>query len=347
MGRVVRESLKRIFFAARAKSATQEGMLGRRLGGEWESHKKLWLAYPWDQSLWGDHLEGARREWLAFLEAVVSSEPVSVLVPEAFLSQAEAFVPKSVELRVERFGDIWIRDTGPLYTTPEPLCFRFNGWGGKFLLEGDLDLAERLAPTAEQLPFILEGGSIDSNGAGVLVTTEDCQLNPNRGSFETRSAFERFARTELGVQHVLWVKRGLVHDHTDGHIDNLARFVSSDLLVIAKAENRDKDPNACLLDEIRQELKPQCDALGIRLVSIPSAGLVCDAKGGVMPATHLNFYLNESRCLVPLYESVDETRVLSALASILPQRVLGLSARKILTGGGAFHCMTNQEMSLV
>jgi agmatine deiminase len=294
--------------------------------------------------------------WKISIEALATGERVRVLAhgPEAVASARAALSP-GVEVLDIPFGDIWLRDTGPLFLEADgermALGFRFNGWGGKYDLEGDADVAGAIATVAGvpfvPLPFVLEGGAIEMDGEGTLLSTRQCLLNPNRNAGWSQAVAEDVLRDALGVRRVLWLEEGLANDHTDGHIDNLARFVAPGVVVCQSpwTYNGRPDPNAAVLDSIARQLEAMTDAEGrkLRVVRIPSPGFIEGDDGQAMPASHMNFIIGERTVVVPIYsDSGDDA--LRGLAPLFPdRRLIAISANELLSGGGSFHCITQQE----
>ena len=320
---------------------------------EWAPHKAIWTAWPSAADLWGEDLEPARAEVAAMIRALHddgAGDRVRVLANgrEAEASARLALGP-SAEVLAGAFGDIWFRDTGPIFMRDgRALGFRFNGWGGKYQLPHDKEVAalvaERAGAAFTPNDFILEGGAIEMDGEGTLLTTRQCLLNPNRNDGWTEAKAEAALKRALGVEKVLWLDEGLANDHTDGHIDNLARFIGPGR-VVCQAPYGDEDPNAEVLDAIARSLAAMSDARGRKLevVRIPSPGLVLDEDEDAIPASHMNFLIGNSTVVVPVYSDSGDNAV-NALAPLFPGRkVLGLSSHAILTGGGSFHCITQQE----
>ncbi|WP_395647006.1 agmatine deiminase family protein [Terricaulis sp.] len=320
---------------------------------EWAPHKAIWTAWPSAADLWGEDLEPARAEVAAMIRALHDGGKGDKLRVLAHGREAEATAKlalgASAEIVPGAFGDIWFRDTGPIFTRHgEALGFKFNGWGGKYQLPYDVEVAGQIAAKAgaqlERFPFILEGGAVEMDGEGTLITTRQCVLNPNRNTDWTEAEATHALETALGVSRVLWLDEGLANDHTDGHIDNLARFVAPGRVVCQSAWG-DDDPNADVLDEIALTLAAMTDAKGRKLevIRIPSPGLVVDEDDDAVPASHMNFLIGNSTVVVPIYSGSGDDAV-NALAPLFPGRkVIGLSSNAILTGGGSFHCITQQE----
>ena len=254
------------------------------------------------------------------------------------------------------FGDIWLRDTAPIFVLSEgklvAACFKFNGWGGKYVLNGDEDVASFVAGRANTPALInnwvLEGGSIDVDGEGTALTTRQCLLNRNRNSDLTSAEIERRLHEALGIETLVWLDIGLANDHTDGHIDNIARFVAPG--VVACMEPRDsEDPNRDALREIINDLNNAVDVTGRKLevVTVPSPGRVEDDDGDVIPASFLNFYISNTTVVVPVYGTKFDDLAIDSIAKLFPtRRTVGLPANHVITGGGSFHCITQQQPAI-
>ena len=320
---------------------------------EWQPHKAIWTAWPSAADLWGEDLEPARAEVAAMIRALADGGKGDKMRVLAHGREAEATAKlalgQNAEIIPGAFGDIWFRDTGPIFTADgQALGFKFNGWGGKYQLPHDGEVAARVALLAgagfKQNDFILEGGAIEMDGKGTLLTTRQCLLNPNRNAHWTEEGAEVALKKALGVTKILWLDEGLANDHTDGHIDNLARFVAPGKVVCQAPFGRE-DPNFEVLEEIALSLAAMSDAAGRKLevIRIPSPGIVVDEDDDPTPASHMNFLIGNSTVVVPIYSGSGDDAV-NALAPLFPGRkVVGLSSHAILTGGGSFHCITQQE----
>lgn len=249
----------------------------------------------------------------------------------------------NIEIIPARFGDIWLRDTGPIFTKDgTALRFQTNGWGGEFVYEFDDEVGDTVAKYAQtpikRHDFVLEGGALDHNGAGAILTTRQCLLNPNRNGWDEAQATAILKQT-FSVHTVYWLDDGLLNDHTDGHIDNLARFVDEKTVLCQTAFGSD-DPNTALYEKTARDLK----AMGLNVIQIPSPGLVRDETGWIQPASHMNFIITNGVVVVPVYGTDSADRAVSAIAELFPTRkVIGVPSRAVLTGGGSFHCITQQE----
>ena len=326
--------------------------------GEWAPHAALWLGFPSHGDLWEDNLEPAQREVAALARALAGpgGERVRLLVAgEGAANAAAALLGGVAGVEIVRgdFGDIWLRDTGPLFVIDGEAVraagFRFNGWGGKYVLEGDDTVAQQIA-AASGAPltahdFVLEGGALDHDGFGTVLTTRQCLLNPNRNPGWDEAKAAEALGAALGARKLLWLGDGLLNDHTDGHVDNLARFVAPGVVACPVAFGRN-DPNAHVYDETARALAGMTDVRGapLQVMRIASPGFIDDGEGRPAPASHMNFIIANGAVICPIYEEQAGAFALEALRSLFPERqVIGLASRAILTGGGSFHCITQQE----
>jgi agmatine deiminase len=325
-----------------------------RVPAEWAPHKAMWVGFPSHPDLWQENLEPARDEVAALVRALAGPgrEKVRLLVATAearAAAQARIDDP-AVEIVEVAFGDIWLRDTGPIFLDPDQArAFAFNGWGGKYRLDGDETVADDIARMAGAKlihhAFVLEGGALDHDGEGTALTTRQCLLNPNRNPGWTQDDAERVLATALGISQTIWLDHGLANDHTDGHVDNLARFIAPGIVACPIAFGRD-DPNAQAYDAAAEALAGAADAAGrrLRVVRIPSPGRIAGDDGRSAPASHMNFLIAGGAVIAPTYEDVASVWAAEALRMEFPGReVIALPARALLTGGGAFHCISQQQ----
>jgi len=332
---------------------------------EWTPHEAVWVAWPSAEDLWKEQLPLAQKAFVSMCEAIADCDPVTrepqgerieLLVPDEARRREAVARMRALEPRAHAipFGDIWLRDTAPVFLLSrdgreQAACFRFNGWGGKYVLPGDERVAERVTRAADvaqvKHDWVLEGGSVEVDGEGTVLTTRQCLLHPNRNPTMDASSIERSLREALGVDKVLWLTEGLQNDHTDGHVDTIARFVAPGVVVCMEPFAAD-DPNEKVLRAIAGELERMTDARGRRLevVRVPSPGRVESDDGEVMPASYVNFYIGNRAVVVPTYGSTADVAAVRAIAGLFPtRRTVGVDARAILSGGGAFHCITQQE----
>lgn len=316
---------------------------------EWARHQATWIGFPHIAEEWAGHMDAARRDLAAFADALADSgrgEEVRLVVRDAdSMRAAAALVSNHVRLVQHPLGDIWLRDTGPIVVgtggSREARDFDFNWWGGKFVMSGDREIGAKLAADTglpiRKCHWVLEGGGIDVDGTGLAVTTEECLLNPNRNPQLSKADIEARLRDDLGIDRILWLGKGLVGDHTDGHVDNLARFIGEGRLAIPVAAGGN-DPNAAIYADARARAK----AFGIEVVPIPSPGRVV-IDGELVAASYMNFYIGNRVVVVPTYDVANDDLAVAALADLFPdRRTVGVSARGIIMGGGSFHCSSQQ-----
>lgn len=325
---------------------------------EWVAQKAIWTAWPADPDEWNGDLETPRRDVAALIRALsLAGNKVRLLANgEEARTSANAALGDAAEVIPAKYGDIWLRDTGPIFAhtgnSTIALRFKTNSWGGKYDLPDDATVGDDVAQLAKaavrRFDFVLEGGAVDHDGEGTILTTRQTLLNPNRNGW-TKEAAEQALSQAFGAKKVIWIDEGLKNDHTDGHVDNIARFVAPGR-VVCQAPAGPDDPNAETLNAIAATLEKATDALGRKLdvIRIPGVGLYRNALGDVSPASHMNFIIANDVVVVPIYGTATEADALSALQAVFPTRaVVGVSSRGLLgygeAGGGSFHCITQQE----
>ncbi len=324
---------------------------------EWSPHRAMWVGWPSHGELWEDNLEPAQAEVEALVRALAGPgrERVKLLVgnDEALADARARFEGlEAVEVVAGRFGDIWLRDTGPIFGagSNSAHAFRFNGWGGKYDLPHDDAVADQVGQASgvalTRHDFVLEGGALDHDGAGTVLTTRQCLLNPNRNPGWNADAAEAALTTALGAKRTIWLGDGLLNDHTDGHVDNLARFVAPGVVACPVAWGR-KDPNAEVYDATARDLHAATDAEGraLRVLRLPSPGLVVDEDERPIPASHMNFLIANGAVIVPSYgDDRAAEMACEGLRTVFTDReVIALPSIAILSGGGSFHCISQQE----
>lgn len=324
-----------------------------RQPAEWAPHAAVWTAWPSHPELWETDLDPARQQVAALVVAIADGgkgERVELLCAnEAAEANAREMLAGEKNIGFHRiaFGDIWLRDTGPIFMSSQlgqaAAGFRFNGWGGKYVLDGDDRVAPQVAAWAgvplARHDWVLEGGAIDVDGTGTVVTTEQCLLNPNRNRGITREEAEAKLRRDLGLERVVWLGDGLANDHTDGHVDNLARFVAEGVLALPEANESD-DPNR----DVYRDAIDRAREARLEVVTVPSPGRIVNDDGDVIPASYMNFYISNTSVIVPTYGSRHDEAAIEAIGGLFPgRRAIGLPATAVLTGGGSFHCITQQQ----
>ena len=300
---------------------------------------------------WSGLIDKAQEQIAAFASAVADSgQAVRLIVRDAANSaRAASLASAAVSLEQRVYGDVWLRDTGPLVVLHgegrrDARLFGFNGWGGKYLMPGDevigADLAHSANLDASRCDWILEGGALDGDGTGLVATTEQCLLNPNRNPHLSRADLEMRLYRDLGYDRVLWLGDGLINDHSDGHVDNLARFVGPNRLALPRATGP-ADPNAA----IYADAAARAAAMGVDVIEVPSPGLV-EWGGTIQPASYMNFVITTNLVVVPVFGTVHDDDGVAAIAELFPDRAtIGLMADAVLAGGGGFHCSSQQMPS--
>jgi agmatine deiminase len=318
-------------------------------------HDAVWLAWPYLE--WGPYLADAQAELVAYAAALadVGGEAVRMLVAtKEMRARAEAALGDTPITLVDGpYGDIWTRDTGPTFLRgPEgelgAACFAWNGWGGKYLYDDDRRVGSLLAQSAGAREFdsalIVEGGAVELDGFGSCLTTRHCLLNDNRNPGLSEAEVTDELERMFGASNVLWLDgEGLKNDHTDCHVDTLARFIGRGRVVCM--EPAADDPNAAELESVRSALGDMRDARGERfdVTTIPSPGRVERDDGLLMPASYANFFVANRAVFVPTYGVNADEAAVDAIGLLFPGRVaVGIDARAILTGGGALHCITRE-----
>jgi agmatine deiminase len=334
--------------------------LGYHMPAEWEPHAATWLSWPHNRKTWPGKFEPIPHLWATLVRTLAEFEPVHVLAGGGeVMAEARAMVGQvpNVTLHDIPTNDAWLRDCGPTFLVgagrpPALVGWRYNAWGGKYP-PFDSDerigriLAERLGRRRFEPGIVLEGGAIDPNGRGTILTTEQCLLNPNRNPHLTRADIERYLADYCDARHVLWLGEGIAGDDTDGHIDQLARFVGPST-VVAIVEDDPADENYRPLQDNLARLRTMTDQDGraLEIVTLPMPRPI-HYENRRVPAGYANFYIANGVVIVPIYDDPADQVVLDTLARLFPGRqIRGLGAIDLVWGLGAFHCVTQQEPAL-
>ncbi|HEY4139184.1 MAG TPA: agmatine deiminase family protein [Casimicrobiaceae bacterium] len=323
---------------------------------EWAPHDAVWTAWPHDEEQWAEGLDAPRRSLMAMCAAIIDGgrgERVDLFVrhseDEVAARALLGAAANAVTFHYAKYGDVWLRDTGPIFVTRAgdiaAARFRFDGWGGKYVMDGDRELSAHVTALTNiaggAFDFVLEGGAVEVDGAGNLLTTKQCLLGGNRNPGLDQAALEARLRWSLGVDRIVWLDQGLQNDHTDGHIDTIARFIAPGV-VMCMEPNRD-DPNHDAMFAIMRDLK----AAKLEVITVPSPGAVHDAAGNLMPASYMNFYIANTAVVVPTYGVRVDDRVVEAFGPLFPNRkIVGVNCKDVVVGGGGFHCCTQQQPAI-
>ena len=333
--------------------------LGYRMPAEWEEHEATWVSWPKDPNTFPpDVLPKVEGAYVKMVEALAEGEEVRILVDDEKMEERVGPMlrrAQKVAFRQIKTVDVWVRDYGPTYVKGAEdvalVRWRFNAWGNKYedLLPDDLS-GDRLAESTGLRVFrpgvVLEGGSIDVNGSGTILATEQCLLNPNRNPGLAKEDLEEVLKGHLGVTNVIWLKKGIEGDDTDGHVDDVARFVGPRKVAVATEPNG-RDPNHSILVGDNKALRKSSDETGraLEVVTIPMPPPV-EAVEGRLPASHLNFYVGNEVVVVPTFGGESDRQALKAIEGLFPAReVIGIDCRAMVYGLGTLHCVTQQVPS--
>jgi len=346
---------------------------GWHMPGEFGAHTGCWMAWPQRPDNWRHGAEPAQRAFAEVAAAIAACEPVTVGAGDEQFERAREMLPAEVRVVELASDDAWMRDIGPTFLTSAAapgelrgVDWRFNAWGG---LYADWARDERVAEKVLEAegaaryraPLVLEGGSIHVDGEGTVLATEECLLNENRNPSLSREQIERALCDYLGARKVIWLGRGVPHDETDGHVDNLACFVRPGVVLLAVCEDPDDEMHE-VGEDARRRLEAARDGAGraLEIVTVPTPGPLHIEPGeaaGVTPrpgthpreagdrlaASYVNFYPANSRIVFPLLDERFDAQAEEVLAACFPERELvGVPAREILLGGGNIHCITQQ-----
>ena len=338
--------------------------LGFRMPAEWEPHAATWLAWPHNRDTWPGMDSAIAALYVRMIAALYRDERVHICVNDPETAGHVRHTLDTAGVDLTRIGiyeiptnDAWTRDHGPIFLTRrhEQIVelgltnWTFNAWGAKYP-PWDLDnsVPERIAQCLSLIPFtpdmVLEGGSIEVNGRGMLLTTESCLLNPNRNPALSRSDVERRLKAFLGVHHIGWLGEGIVGDDTDGHVDDIARFVNP-MTVVCAVEDDPADANYKPLQDNLRRLRAMRDQSGqaLRVVPLPMPGPV-ESAGERLPASYANFCIANRTVLVPTYDQPQDRTAQAVLQELFPgRRIRGFPCRELVVGLGALHCVTMQQ----
>ncbi|PMP85809.1 MAG: agmatine deiminase [Thermodesulfobium narugense] len=323
---------------------------------EWEKQDGLILVYPHEKTDWNKSLLKIRLFYHSLIDQIIKFGKVILIIPEDLSCENELnFNYKDLVCLKAKTNDTWIRDNGPIFIKKNDnlifLNFKFNGWGNKFNFEFDNDLNNKLFSSGifdkrvikKDINFVLEGGSINHNSAGIILTTQNCLLNENRNPQYSKEAIEELFLNIFEQKKILWIKSGkLMGDHTDSHIDMLAKFVNKDTIVYSKSLNKNY-PYYNELNQMEKELTNfrDCNNKPFNLIPIflPE---VRDKQGNYLPATYTNFLIFNSAVLVPIYHSKEDENAMEVFEKIFfDKEVIPVDSRILITQGGALHCATN------
>jgi len=346
-------------------SVDKPAALGYRMPAEWEPHAATWLTWPRREGIsFPDKYDTVPPVYAELIREISEVEEVNINVWSADMERSvrELLTKLKTPLASVRFHHFpayepWCRDHGPIFLVRERAGRReraivdwgYNAWGNKYPPYDLDDAIPQHVAKLRRLPLfspgiVMEGGSVEVNGRGTLLTTEACLLNPNRNPQLSKSQIEQYLRDYLGVTNILWLGEGIVGDDTDGHIDDLSRFVNPSTIVTV-VEDDSSDENYGVLQENLKRLKTLRDQDGkqFRIVELPMPGRI-EHQGQRLPASYANFYIVNGKVLVPIYRHANDAKGLEILQREFQDRkVIGIDSTELIWGLGSFHCITQQE----
>ena len=330
---------------------------------EWEPQDAVILAWPHEQSDWWPIIDDIQKTCLELIKHITRFELVVLIIPDAdeftfiqTLLHENKINPEKVIPVLANYNDTWVRDTGPISIKIndhiQHLDFRFNGWGNKFEYQLDDRLCKQVLShlhikqqSIESLDIILEGGSIDVDGNGTLLTTQQCLLNPNRNKDFNEGDYEKLFMSKMGIRKVHWLKYGgILGDDTDGHIDMLARFCSREVIACSTCSDKN-DPHHETLTRMKDELEKLKTEQGnhYQIIELPIPTAIHTKQNERLPASYSNFLIINNAILVPVYDDKNDKLACERLAECFPSReIIPLNALNIIQQGGSLHCLTMQ-----
>ncbi len=333
---------------------------GYAFPAEWAKHEATWLSWPHKEASWPDKIETIYEPYCQFIKVVAEGEKVRINVKDeemkAFavseLTKVDADLSK-IEFYFNETNDAWCRDHGPAFLLKSNekavVDWGYNAWGGKYP-PFDLDdviptkIAKHFGLPLFTPDIVMEGGSVEFNGAGTVLTTTACLLNENRNPHLTKEQIEKYLLEYYGQDQVLWLGDGIVGDDTDGHIDDITRFVNEDT-VLTVVESNPLDENYVLLQENLEALRAMKlkDGRSLKIIELPMPSPVIydDTR---LPASYANFYIANTAVIVPVFDDVNDQKALDIIQGCFPDRkVIGINSVDIIWGLGSFHCLSQQE----
>lgn len=335
-------------------------ILNLHMPAEWEPHSAVWLAWPYDKITFGslnekdnkfnpERLAKVEGQFRKIIESLKDSEQINLIVRD---KSKHSDFPQNVKMFEADYADVWTRDYMPIFVSDSQgalvaIKWDYNAYGEKFtgLIKDNKvwsKINEELKVNTIKPGVLMEGGALEVSGQGVLLTTEQCLLE--RNSNLSKADYEKLFGKYLGVTKVIWLKKGLVNDHTDGHIDELAKFVAPNKIVCAYEEDK-SDGNYQILEENYQALKNSTDASGkpFEVIKLPMPHMHY-GDGSKAPVSYVNFYIGNKVVLAATYNDPNDAKALEIIQSCFPDRkVVGIDCSDIIYGGGAIHCMTQQQ----
>ncbi len=335
--------------------------LGFSMPAEWDTHAATWMGWPFNDECWLGYLEVARQDFTNLIRTIADFEPVIVTVSDEEAHEdakrrlgATTNGLKNIRFRRFPLDDIWFRDMAPIFIRDAggkvaATDWQFNGWGNRFEWQKDSlvpkSIADELGAKRFEIPIVMEGGALEINSRGILLTTKQCLLNKNRNPKLTQDQIATYLKDYLGVKDIIWLENGLEGDRTDGHIDTITRFANDTTIITSVCEDKN-DTNYPHMQENLEILKKARQPNGdlYNLVELPLPKKRMDVDGERLPMTYANFYIGNGFVVMPTYDDANDNEALQILQSNFPDhKVIGLNSLGLITGGGSFHCVTQQQ----
>lgn len=343
--------------------------LGYYMPAEWEKQSAVWLTWPHNNETWPEGIFEVEESYVQFIKVLHTAQKANVLVNDETLKLKAISKLKKADVDTSKICfyeiknvDAWMRDYGPTFVINRKASneakkiaivkWIFNAWGNKYEEtkqdEGiQYEINKTLKVPMFEAGIVLEGGSIEVNGLGTVLVTEQCLLNKNRNPNLSKGDIEQYLREYLDVSKVLWLKEGIIGDDTDGHIDDIARFVNKNTIVCAFEDNK-KDANYSILRENYEILQNMADQYGkkFNVVKLPMPKI--NYKGKRLPASYANFYIGNKAVVVPVFGHKNDKKALEILQALFPKReVIGINCRRMVYGLGTLHCISQQQPSYI
>lgn len=324
---------------------------------EWEKHSATWFAWPYDETTFPKRVEKVEQKYCEIIKVLAEAEKIELLVldEKAKIRIQKKFSDLKIDLsqinfHIVDYADVWIRDYGPMFLSNKNNSLAwvkagYNAYGkgedpyyAPLLKDNNVFDLISIAGEKFKLEMILEGGSIEADGQGNLITTEQCLLNPNRNPNLTKEQIEENLKEYFGINNIIWLKKGLINDHTDGHVDDVARFIEPNKILIC-CEDDLNDENYEILKENYEILAK----LSFEIIKLPVPHMNYN-DGTKAPASYANFYIGNKTVLVPTYNDPNDDKALLIIQSCFKNRnVVGIDCTDLIYGGGALHCITQQQ----
>ncbi|WP_444994808.1 agmatine deiminase family protein [Aliikangiella sp. IMCC44359] len=322
----------------------------KRWPAEWEKHQSTWMIYPCRTEVWTNGIDTAQQAFAQVVNQISEYEKVNLLILKEHIASAQKKLSGAVEIFETSLDDSWARDTGPIWIKEgealTALDFQFNAWGNKFdSHQNDQAIAKFITKNSQssyqKIDMVLEGGSVHSNGQGILLTTKECLLNQNRNPLLTQYEIEKNLKNALGAEQVIWLEKGIVGDlDTDGHIDNIACFIDQGTVLTQTAENNSEN------FDIYQQNKQIILSHSLELIEIPEPQPRYN-HGLRLPLSYVNFYILNGAIIMPQFGCSQDDIAFQTIKDFYSDRTVhAIDANEILIGGGGIHCITMQEPAL-